>query len=129
MSRIKVNAVTNLAGGRPDIAAPIQSPKVIVNFQAFADGSVTIFNSFNVNSVTFQGTPGVYTITFTNPLSSNGVSLALGTVGLVTGNPAFVYLISGNNGQVILGTRVIQSNGLLAAETSQFYQCVVFDPS
>ena len=128
MSRIKVNAITNLAGARPDIAAPIQSPKVIVNFQAFPNGSVTIFNSFNVNSVTFLGTPGNYEIIYTNPLNSSGVALALATTGLVAGNPAFVYLISGSSTKSILGTRVIQSNGLLAAEGSSFYQFVVFDP-
>ena len=75
MSTLKVNTIQNIGG--TDLLAPFQSgsAKAWVNFDG--TGTVAIKDSFNVTSITDNGS-GDYFVTFTNAMSDKNYAVVLG---------------------------------------------------
>ena len=73
MSTLRVTTVTNPSGGQPTIDG---LAKAWVNFNG--TGTVAIRGSFNVSSITDNGT-GSYTVNFTTALPSASYSLVAAT--------------------------------------------------
>ena len=70
MSTLKVNTIQDASGGSSSTASDIASgrAKVWINFQGA--GTINIRDSFNVSSITDNGT-GDFTISFSNAMSND----------------------------------------------------------
>ena len=77
MSTLKVNTIQNTSGGSSSTAEQIEQgrAKAWVNFNG--DGTVAIRDSFNVSSITDNGT-GDYNVNFTNNMSDANYSVVTG---------------------------------------------------
>ena len=71
MSTLKVNNITDTSGGSTNLTVP-NTAKVWVNFNG--TGTVAIRASFNVSSITDNGT-GNYTVFFVNNLGDSNYSV------------------------------------------------------
>ena len=69
MSTLKVNTIQDTSGGSSSTPAQIEQgrAKAWINFDG--DGTIAIRDSFNVSSITDNGT-GDYTITFSNAMAN-----------------------------------------------------------
>ena len=79
MSTLKVNTIQNTSGGSSSTPEQIEQgrAKVWINFNG--SGTVAIRDSFNISSLTDNGT-GDYTLNFSNAFSNDDYCLA-GTAG------------------------------------------------
>ena len=79
MSTLKVNTLQDASGGNASTAAELNSGrcKVWVNFKG--TGTLTVFDSYNVSSVTDTST-GVYTINFSITMANNDFALVTNQV-------------------------------------------------
>jgi hypothetical protein len=99
MSTAKFDTLSNVAGTQTVPVATVAqgSAKAWVNFNG--TGTVAILASFNVSSITDNGT-GDYTVNFTNAMPDNNFA-PFGNFISATG--------SGNTNTIVLGTRTTTS--------------------
>ena len=108
MSTLKVNTIQNTSGGSSSTPEQIQQGrcKAWVHFQG--TGTVTNNNSFNVSSVTDEGT-GLYDVNFaTNMSNANYVTQVNGQLDVTSGSTStdnVIYSIV-NTPQTTSSTRV-----------------------
>ena len=123
MSILKVNTLQDATGGNASTAEQIAQGRakawVIFNgtfgTSPFTEANGGIRNSFNVSSVTDNGT-GDYTVTFTNSFSSTNYLAVPSAIFTTAGNAVSVVM---GNGSV--GGRVVGSCRFLTVQgTTQF---------
>jgi hypothetical protein len=90
MSTLKVDNLLNAAGNESPISVP-GAAKAWVNFNG--TGTVAIRDSFNVGSITDNGT-GDYSINFTNNMSNTNYAFA-GNGSLENANAADARIVTG----------------------------------
>ena len=75
MSTLKVNTIQDASGGNASTAEQINQGRVKVWINFNGSGTVAIRDSFNVSSITDEGT-GQYNINFSNALGNNNYAVA-----------------------------------------------------
>jgi hypothetical protein len=117
MSTIKVSAIQDLSGGQ-NVDVP-NAAKAWVNFNG--TGTVAIRGSFNVSSITDNGT-GDYTVNFTNALADTNYAATL-LPSVISGVTSTIPQFTG-----AVTTTSIQSafltNGLVVGDPSIVYVAV-----
>ena len=82
MSTLRVNNITDTSGGSTNITIA-NGAKVWVNFNG--TGTVAIRASFNVSSITDNGT-GDYTVNFTNAMTDANYAVSFSNSDIISGN-------------------------------------------
>jgi hypothetical protein len=90
MSTLKVNTITDTSGGTNNLSIP-GAAKAWVNFNG--TGTVAIRDSFNVSSITDNGT-GDYTMNLTNAMANVNYAIT-GTVGTIGSTGASDLFLGG----------------------------------
>jgi hypothetical protein len=108
MSTAKFDTLSNLAGTQTVPVATVAqgSAKAWVNFNG--TGTVAIRASFNVSSITDNGT-GDYTVNFTTAMPDRNYAFA-GAAGLSTGNGRYVSVDDNPNSTYLAASLRIATN-------------------
>jgi uncharacterized alpha/beta hydrolase family protein len=125
MSEIRVTTLKDTSGGNSSSTADINRgrAKAFCNFNGV--GTVAIRGSFNVSSISDNGT-GDYTVNFSNSMSDANYTLCL-TSEHDSGSNFQTLLIAGDYTPVAGSTRINNLNILNAALIDTRYACVAID--